>query len=39
MPDLTNRDNVILIGGRISNPWDDLFEGHMNFTVKFDNDG
>jgi hypothetical protein len=39
MPDLTNRDNVILIGGRISNPWDDLFEGRMNFTVKFDNDG
>jgi hypothetical protein len=39
MPDLTNRDNVILIGGRISNPWDDLFEARMNFTVKFDNDG
>lgn len=39
MPDLTNHDNVILIGGRISNPWDDLFEGRMNFTVKFDNDG
>lgn len=39
MPDLTNHDNVILIGGRISNPWDDLFDGSMNFTVKFDNDG
>jgi hypothetical protein len=39
MPDLTNRDNVILIGGRISNPWDDLFEGRMNFTVKFNGDG
>jgi hypothetical protein len=39
MPDLTNRDNVILIGGRISNPWDDLFENRMNFTVKFDSDG
>jgi hypothetical protein len=39
MPDLTNRDNVILIGGKISNPWDDLFESHMNFTVNFDNDG
>jgi len=39
MPDLTNHDNVILIGGRISNPWDDLFEGRMNFSVKFDNDG
>jgi len=39
MPDLTNRDNVILIGGRISNPWDDLFDNRMNFTVKFDSDG
>lgn len=39
MPDLLNRDNVILIGGRISNPWEDLFDGRMNFTVKFDDDG
>jgi len=39
MPDLSNRDNVILIGGRLSNPWDDLFEGRMNFTVRFDNSG
>lgn len=39
MPDLTKRDNVILIGGRISNPWDDLFESHMNFTAKFSTDG
>jgi hypothetical protein len=30
---------VILIGGRLSNPWDDLFEGRMNFTVRFDNSG
>lgn len=36
MPALTKRDNVILIGGRISNPWDDLFEARMNFTVKFE---
>lgn len=35
MPALTKRDNVILIGGSISNPWDDLFEDRMNFTVKF----
>ncbi|HUA91522.1 MAG TPA: hypothetical protein VL991_03085 [Terracidiphilus sp.] len=35
MPVLTKRDNVILIGGRISNPWDDLFESQMNFTIKF----
>jgi hypothetical protein len=39
MPDLTNRDSVILIGAKISNPWDDLFEGRMNFTVNLDNDG
>ena len=39
MPGLTNRDNVILIGSNISNPWDKLFEGRMNFTVKFEADG
>lgn len=39
MPGLTKRDNVILIGGRISNPWDDIFESRMNFTVKFQPDG
>lgn len=35
MPALTKRDNVILIGGSLSNPWDDLFEDRMNFTLKF----
>ena len=39
LPDLTKRDNVILIGGRISNPWDDLFESHMNFVTQFSTDG
>jgi hypothetical protein len=39
LPDLTKRDNVILIGGRISNPWDDLFESHMNFVAEFSTDG
>jgi hypothetical protein len=39
MPALTKRDNVILIGGNISNPWDDLFESRMNFTAKFEPDG
>lgn len=39
MPDLSKRDNVVLIGGRISNPWDELFESRMNFTVKFDANG
>ena len=27
MPALVKQDNVILIGGRISNPWSELFEG------------
>lgn len=39
MPALTKRDNVILIGGKISNPWDNLFEDRMNFTVNFEPDG
>jgi hypothetical protein len=29
-------DNVILIGGRKSNPWVDLFDGQLNFTVGYD---
>lgn len=36
LPDLTQRDNVILIGSNISNPWDDLYENRMNFVVRFD---
>jgi hypothetical protein len=39
LPDLTRRDNVILIGGRISNPWDDLYESRMNFVANFSTDG
>ena len=39
LPVLTKRDNVILIGGKISNPWDDLFEDRMNFTVRFEPNG
>lgn len=38
LPDLTQRDNVILIGAQISNPWDSLFENRMNFVVRFDSD-
>jgi hypothetical protein len=34
MPALITRDNVILIGSRVSNPWDELFESRMNFTAK-----
>jgi hypothetical protein len=31
MPALVKQDNVILIGGRISNPWSELFESKLNF--------
>jgi hypothetical protein len=31
MPALVKQNNVILIGGRISNPWSELFESHLNF--------
>lgn len=31
MPALVKQDNVILIGGRISNPWSELFESRLNF--------
>lgn len=34
MPALIRRNNVILIGSSISNPWDDLYESRMNFTAK-----
>lgn len=36
MPDLIKRDNVILIGARKSNPWDELFDNRMNFITEFD---
>jgi|SRR5581483_2209864 len=39
MPALTKRDNLILIGGRLSNPWQDLFELHSNFVLNFAPDG
>jgi hypothetical protein len=39
MPDLIKRDNVVLIGGLLSNPWDELYEGRMNFTAIFDSNG
>jgi len=35
-PDLIKRDNVILIGARKSNPWDELFDSQMNFITEFD---
>jgi hypothetical protein len=30
------KDNVILIGSRKSNPWVDLYEPQLNFTVEYD---
>lgn len=36
MSDLIKRDNVILIGARKSNPWDELFDSRMNFITEFD---
>jgi hypothetical protein len=32
MPDLIDRDNVILMGSRFGNPWAELFENRMNFV-------
>ena len=37
MPALLKHDNVVLIGARIANPWDELFENQMNFTAKTNN--
>jgi len=36
---LIKRDNVILIGNRVGNPWDELFEGRMNFIGKYEYHG
>lgn len=33
LPALIKQDNVILIGSPIANPWDELFEARVNFTV------
>ena len=37
-PALVKQDNVILIGARKSNPWNDLVEASMNFTAEYDTD-
>ena len=41
MPALVKQDNVILIGGRVSNPWSELFENRLNFLedTKFEGFG
>lgn len=33
MPALVKQDNVILIGGRVSNPWVELYEDRLNFIM------
>lgn len=38
-PTLLQRDNVILIGGRIANPWVDVLESQLNFNVEYDGNG
>jgi hypothetical protein len=35
-PALVKQDNVILIGGRKSNPWVDLYADRLNFSVDYD---
>jgi hypothetical protein len=39
MPDLIKRDNVILVGARKSNPWEEIFESRTNFITKFNDNG
>ena len=34
-PDSLDRSNVVLIGSRKSNPWVDLFQGQMNFVLRY----
>jgi hypothetical protein len=34
--DAIKRDNVILIGGQVSNPWGELFYNQMPFTIEYD---
>jgi hypothetical protein len=34
-PDRLNTENVIFIGGRLSNPWTELVEGQLNFVYEF----
>lgn len=35
-PAFLKRDNVVLIGTRLSNPWMQIFESRLNFPVEFD---
>ncbi len=35
-PDLIRQDSMILLGSRLTNPWDDLVGSRMDFVPKFD---
>jgi hypothetical protein len=37
-PELIKQDNVILLGSRVTNPWDSLFDDRLNFIVKLGSD-
>jgi hypothetical protein len=34
--DQIKRNNIVLIGGKKSNPWDHLFDGQVNFVTDYD---
>lgn len=36
-PDSLKHDNVVLIGGKKANPWVELFDAEMNFSLDYDN--
>ena len=37
--DLIKQDNAILLGSRITNPWDSLFDSKLNFAIQLDSEG
>lgn len=39
MPALAKKNNIILIGGRLSNPWHDVFQLDSNFDIDFATNG
>jgi hypothetical protein len=38
-PALIKQDNLILIGSRTANPWEELFENRLNFVIQADSKG
>jgi hypothetical protein len=38
-PELLKQDNAILLGSRVTNPWDSLFENRLNFSIRRDSEG